>query len=426
MTEEFNLRSRKYWQRLGWGLLVGLLSTIGAFIFIAIMDWGLSLVWPDPPSWEPFSGSWTIVIIMTAVGLLVGVIHQFTDAAEMEVFEAIDNGRLDPKPVPASLLASMVSLIGGFSLGPEVPTGMLAAGLGTWLSERRQLDESTSRTNVLSGVASAYSGLFSSPFAMVLMILESTHMQTTMYYGTLFIVGLAAAIGFSLFFWGGGNTFSALWGLVQPEQYDLQIWHVGVGILFGMIALPVVIFFMLSVKILKRFVAPLNKQPILRGVIGGLLLGLLGKALPLTLFLGTEGLSITTSQAAEIGVGLLFLFAFAKLLALSGALSFGFIGGPIFPLFFVGATLGSAINLLFPQIPMSLAVSCMMAAVPAAMVPMPLALVVIVALVVGLSPMNTMPVVLASLTSFAIAHGFGVIEGSPKKAVAKTAVSGQR
>ena len=60
------------------------------------------------------------------------------------------------------------------------------------------------------------------------------------------------------------------------------------------------------------------------------------------------------------------------------------------------------------------------------MVPMPLALVVIVALVVGLSPMNTMPVVLASLTSFAIAHGFGVIEGSPKKAVAKTAVSGQR
>jgi chloride channel protein, CIC family len=176
---------------------------------------------------------------------------------------------------------------------------------------------------------------------------------------------------------------------------------------------------------LTRVVAPLNKQPILRGLLGGLLLGLLGKALPLTLFLGTDGLTTTTSQAAAIGAGLLLLFAFAKLLALSGALSFGFIGGPIFPLLFVGATLGSAINLVFPQIPFGLAVGCMMAAVPAAFVPIPLALAVIVALIVGLSTTNVVPVVVASLSSFTIAHGLGLYVSSEKEKT-KTAGTDRR
>ncbi|MCB0001357.1 MAG: chloride channel protein [Anaerolineae bacterium] len=421
MADGFDLRSKAYWRRLGWGVLVGLLSAIGAFVFVALMNWGIDMVWPDPPGWEPFSGSWTIVLIMTIAGLLVGLIHRYTDARELNVFEALDTGHMDYKPVPASLLASLVSLVGGFSLGPEVPTGMLAAGLGTWLSEKRQLDEETAHTNVLSGVGGAYAGLFSSPLALLIMILESTHMQTVTYYGTLFIVGLAAAVGFALFFWLSGDTFSSLLRIVQPPAYDLRVWQIGLSILLGLLAFPIAVVFRLLVKGLRTLVAPLNKQPILRGLIGGLLLGLLGKALPITLFLGTAGLSTTTSQAAEIGVGLLILFALAKVLALGGALSFGFIGGPIFPLLFVGATLGSAINLLFPQIPLGLAVGCMMAAVPAAIVPIPVALAVIVALIVGLSPLNVVPVVLASMTSFAVVRGLSS-GGSGQKKQTTTAV----
>lgn len=164
-----------------------------------------------------------------------------------------------------------------------------------------------------------------------------------------------------------------------------------------------------------RLVSPLNSQPIVRGVVGGLLLGLLGKALPITLFLGTDGLAITTQDAAEIGVALLIVFALAKMVALAGALSFGFIGGPIFPMLFVGATLGSAINLAFPQIPLGLAVGCMMVAVPAVVVPIPLTLAIIGILVMGLSPTNSLPAVMASLTTLAVAHGLGLFAGGKKQ-----------
>jgi H+/Cl- antiporter ClcA len=415
MSQDFNLRSREYWQRLGWGLIVGLLSAIGAFIFIGLMNLGQSLIWPDLTDWTPFSGPWLMVVIMTVAGILVGLIHHFTSAAQLDVFAAVAEGDMDPKPVPASVLASLVSLIGGFALGPEVPTGMLAAGTGSWVSRRRKMDAEGTRTNVLSSVSAAYAGLFSSPFAMLVILLESPHVQSIAYYGTLLIAGLAAAIGFGLFFFLGGDAFSSLLGLLSPPAYDLRLWHLGAGIVLGILAVPVGLLLPVLTKILGRLVAPLNGQPIIRGTLGGLLLGLLAVALPITVGLGTSEIVTVSQQAAEMGVVLLVVFALAKLLALSGALSFGFIGGPIFPLLFVGSTLGTAINLLFPQLPLGLAVGCMTVAVPAAVVPIPLALAVIGIVVIGLPPTNAIPVVLASLVAFATVRGLVMPGGQGEK-----------
>ena len=399
----------------GLGLVVGLLSAIGAFIFIGLMNLGKSLIWPDLTDWTPFSGPWVMVVIMVVAGFLVGLIHHFTSASQLDVFAAVRQGAMDAKPVPASVLASLVSLIGGFSLGPEVPTGMLAAGLGSRISSWRKMDAEGTRTNVLSGVSAAYAGLFSSPFAVLMILLESAHIQSVAYYGTLLIAGLAAMIGFGLFYWLGGDTFSPLLDLLSPPAYDLRLWHLGAAIMLGILAVPIGLLFPIMTKIISRLVAPLNRQPVVRGTLGGLLLGLLAVALPITIGLGTNEMVTVTQQAAEIGVGLLVVFALAKLLALSGALSFGLIGGPIFPLLFVGSTLGSAITLLFPQLPVGLAVGCMMVAVPAAIVPIPLALGVIVIAIIGLSPTNALPVIMAALISFAVSKGLVLSGGGKKK-----------
>jgi hypothetical protein len=44
-----------------------------------------------------FSGEWQIVVIMTVAGLL----HHFTKAEEVNVFQAVQKGYPDPKPVPS-------------------------------------------------------------------------------------------------------------------------------------------------------------------------------------------------------------------------------------------------------------------------------------------------------------------------------------
>ncbi len=296
------------------------------------MNWGQSLLLPSLTNWTPFSGPWYMVVLMTAIGLVVGLFHRYTSARQMDVFDAVDKGNMDSKPVPPSLIVSIISLIGGFSLGPEVPTGMLAAALGSWVSKIRKLDDETSRTNVISGVSGAYSGLFSSPFVVLLMLLESSHFQTIAYYGTLLIAGLAAAIGFELFYALNGMAVSSLLGILSLPSYNLQLFDLITGILLGVVAVPVALVFVILNRGIQRLVAPLNSKPVIRSTLGGFLLGLLAVAIPTTIGLGTTQMSVVTQQAATIGIVLLLVFALAKIIALSGALNFGFIGGPIFPL----------------------------------------------------------------------------------------------
>jgi hypothetical protein len=110
LPEDFDLRSRGYWRRFGWGLLAGLLSALGTLLFVVVMNLGISLVWPEVPGPEPFSGSMRILVIMTAAGLIVGLIHRFVEAEEVNVFGAIVKGRLDPRPVPGAILVALTSL----------------------------------------------------------------------------------------------------------------------------------------------------------------------------------------------------------------------------------------------------------------------------------------------------------------------------
>ena len=409
------LKDPIFWQKLAWGVLVALLAGLGTLIFVVLMNLGLGLVWEwlDLSEMETFSGEWRIVAIMTAAGLIVGLLHHFTKAEEVNIFQAVQKGHLDPKPVPASLLVSLVSLIGGFSVGPEVPSGMLAGGLGTWLSEKRKMSAEFKETNVLSGVVSAYGGLFTSPIAFVLMRLELGHMQTPAYFAVITIATVAATLGFSIFYAVAGDEFAELLYLLDLPTYTLELWHLVVALVLSIVGAALALIYGLTLGTLKRLVAPLEKQPILRGVGAGFLLGLLGMALPLTMFLGSEGLEIVTENGAAMGVALVVVLVFAKILATAGAISTGFIGGPIFPLFFVGGAAGTAVNLIFPEIPLALAVGCTMAALTAAALPAPFMIAIVVLLVTGIPATEAIPIILAAIVAHAITFGLGILPRPP-------------
>jgi H+/Cl- antiporter ClcA len=408
-------RNRTFWVHLGWGLLVGLLSAFGALLFVVLMNLGISLVWPETPGPEPFSGSVRILVIMTIAGLIVGLIHHFIEAQEVNVFGAIVEGRLEHRPVPGALLVALASLIGGFSLGPEVPTGMLAGGLASWLSKRKQLSSELERSNVLSGVVSAYGGLFTSPFATLLMPLELAHQQAPGYYGMLTIAAIVGVLGFSVFFASAGGAFAGVIRILDLPIYSLKLWHLLVAVALGILGSILGLIFGLLLRLLNKLTAPLNSRPIIRGIMGGFFLGLLGMALPLTLFLGTSGLQVVTNQGMQIGIALVIIMVFAKMLATTSAFSTGFIGGPIFPLLFVGGAAGTAMNLIFPEIPLALTVSCMMAAVPGSLLPVPLSLAVIVILITGVSITEAIPIFIAVIVAYFITHGLGLLGGGPKK-----------
>jgi H+/Cl- antiporter ClcA len=57
---------------------------------------------------------------------------------------------------------------------PQDALGKMGGGFGTWVSEQRKLDESSSETNTLSGMAAAYGGLLSSPILATIFLVEVT------------------------------------------------------------------------------------------------------------------------------------------------------------------------------------------------------------------------------------------------------------
>jgi len=168
--------------------------------------------------------------------------------------------------------------------------------------------------------------------------------------------------------------------------------------------------------------------------LGGVIIGLIAKAYPLTLGDGAmqlkyviqnsysgnftfsdtikgidieKNFQIHGTVTASSLVGTLF----AKILAMAISLGFGFVGGQIFPCIFAGTCAGCAITILYPTLPITLTVPCMMAAVPSAFAPIPFSLVGIVILSFVIDGEMTAPVFIATFVSFLTNCGLGVIQG---------------
>ena len=410
-------RSREYWLRFAWGILMGLIGAVVSLVYILIVHGIEHVLWHGDMAIAPFSGSIKIVITTTLAGFIVGLIHKMMPTEEIDVFGAIPRGDMDLTHTVGAVLASIVSLIGGFALGPEAPTGILAGGVGVWLSKKRQLPKELVRTNLFGSVAGAFAGLFTAPFAVILMGLELQHRQSPYYYGTLTIMAVSSLLGFIVFYTAGGDRFSAVLRLLELPAYQLAQWHLPMAVLLGLLAVVFAFLFAFLIKVWHQLMAPLHDQPMIRCTGIGFLVGLMGMAMPITLFLGSEGLLTVVAGRGELAMGFLLLSALLKVVAVTVVLAGGFIGGPIFPLFFVGGTLGVILWQLFPGLPLMLAVGCMMAAVPCAVVPFPATLAVIVLLITGTPVVNAIPVLTAALTAHFVFKG--IVLSNP-------AVAGQR
>jgi H+/Cl- antiporter ClcA len=384
---------------------LALMGAVGALIYVRVVVLATDLVWADDTvSTDLFSGTLTILAIMTGAGLLVGIIHHFLPrAGSPNVFQGLADGKIDPGPVPGGLLISVVTLVGGFSLGPEVPTGMLAGGAASAIGNRFEWDEATQKDTFAATVSGAYGGLFTSPFVSTLMILEFTPPTRVKYLSVLTIEVFASLTGFAVFFAIGG--FADLLSELSLPDYNLELWHFGIAVAMACIGVLGGLLTARLSSIFRYLAAPLAGRVVLRGILAGIALGLLAMAVPMTLYSGGTTLPAVTAPAAGLGVGVLIVSAVAKIVAMTAAQSFGFIGGPIFPLVFAGGVLGVAFHGIFPDVPLALTVTAGMAALPAAVLPLPLTMGILAIVIAGTSLELGAPVLTASVTASMLVHG---------------------
>ena len=312
----------------------------------------------------------------------------------------------EPSTVLKGVAVSAVSLAGGASLGPEQALGMMGGGLGTWVSERRKLNEEMRATNTLSGMSAAYGGMLSSPLLSTILVLELARPKARRFADTLVAALLSSSIAFAVYFPIAGSTFVGLYTLPSFKYEDWQLLAaVPVGLLAGALALVTIV----AIGVLTKLTARLGNRTILRATIGGVAFGLVGVALPLTLFTGTSQLTTVIHNGAALGAGLLIAVVFAKILVFALCEATGFIGGPFLVMLFTGGTAGVALHLLIPGLPEGLAFTAMFAALPGALVAAPFSLILLGALTTQIGTLQIVPVTIAVLTAYLAVSGSGTL-----------------
>jgi H+/Cl- antiporter ClcA len=293
--------------------------------------------------------------------------------------------------VPSIVAVSAVSLIGGASLGPEVALGSMGGGAGTWLARRRGLGNDETKAATLSGIGGAFGGLFSSPLMAVILVLEIALPSRSVTGRAFYATVVSSSISFGIYFAIAGSVFL---GIYDVPTYDFEDWHLLAGVLLGLLAAVVVMAMMGVANGVKHLFGRLRVPDLVRPVIGGVSFGLVGLALPLTLFTGTDQLGIILKNVGSLGIWLLVATLFAKMIAFAVSSASGFIGGPIFPILFLGGLSGVIINQVFPEVPLGLAFTCMLAAVPGAIVAAPFSMVLLAALLTQIGTIQTAPVLI--------------------------------
>lgn len=358
-------RAAAYLKLLALVTVLGVVSALITFAFIALVHQATQLLWEQSALVLGLDRRLFTFLVCAVGGLLVGLLVKFF-GDHNAIFADMMNefgktGRFDYHSAPGIVITAFVSLVAGASLGPEAPLADASGGVGTWMSDRLKLDPQETRTMGYSGVSGMLGAFITSPFGGALLGLESAQGEPggrKTYFWVLFPSLLASAVAVVVFVWLSGGFFETLYKFpnYSPRLVDLLL-AAPLGLLGGVVGL----LFMLTLRSMQTLMVPLKGRVVVRGLLGGVGMGIIGALLPLTLFSGESETNELIQNAAQMGIVMLVVLALMKLFATALVLATGWKGGYIFPMMFASVALGMAVNLLFPEIPVAVTVAATMA-----------------------------------------------------------------
>ncbi|MCF7903960.1 MAG: chloride channel protein, partial [Candidatus Marinimicrobia bacterium] len=282
-----------------------------------------------------------------AVGgaLVAWFVHRFAPEAKghgvPEVMNSVatQNGFIRMRIVVVKAVASALSIASGASVGREGPIVQVGSAFGSTIGQIFQVSARRMKTFLGCGAAAGIAATFNAPIAGAIFASEV-------------ILGdfSAAAIGPIIIASVFGTVISrAIYGdfpAFEPPTYLLQspveiIFYIVLGLLTGVVAWIFVRTLYKSEDIFDAWKAPV----LLKGLLGGALLGSIAIYLPHVLGVGYETMEAVLGGNMLFGMALLLVFA--KIIATSLSMGFGASGGVFAPSLFIGSMLGGAVGIIF-------------------------------------------------------------------------------
>lgn len=334
---------------------------VGAFVwaFMRIVSVCINFIWKWVPS-QLNIPCYTIILCMIG-GLLIAIFRlvfgDYPETMDVVMGRVKREGRYPYNNIAIITLGAFIPLAFGGSLGPEAGLTGVAVGLCYWVGDKLKLAGRSLQEFTSIGVSAALGVLFGSPFFGVAADAEP-HTDDDGEYtlpkpsqiGAKVIAALAGVLAFFLLgeWLGSGMTMPSL-AYDKITNYDrlMGIPLIAIGIAFGVLyvvfkKLTYLIFSHMSKTKILSFVATL---------LGGLMLGVLGTVLPLTMFSGEEQINEIAETYLTYAPWMLILIGTAKLFLTNFCIYSGWKGGNFFPMIFCGVAIGYGVSMLLGTTP---------------------------------------------------------------------------
>lgn len=332
---------------IGTAILIGVLCGLGAIAFrelihlLAWAFWGAREV-----SLEVLEGvTWQRRLVIPALGglLVAPIVYRWVREArghgvpEVMTAVALNKGIIRTRVAAAKTLGSAITIASGGAAGREGPIIQIGSAIGSAVGKVLGVSTRRMRTYVGCGAAAGIAATFNAPIAGALFSVEIILGEMGVsQFGPIVISSVVATV---ISRWHLGNT-----PVFDVPEYSMtglveMIPYAALGVLCAVVALA----FMKTLEFIENVLGDNPRIPdLLRPVLGGLGLGVLGIWLPQVYADGYDTIDIALNAGAPWM--LLLAWLGAKILATSLTLGSGGSGGVFAPSLFLGAMAGGLVG----------------------------------------------------------------------------------
>lgn len=361
-------------------VLIGAVAGALVWVILKVMSLGMELIW----TWIPgkISMPYYTLIVCTAGGVIIGVFRKifgdYPEELETVMGKVKKEKRYDYSHMFIMIIAALLPLLIGSSVGPEAGLTGIIVGLCYWAGENLKFAKQHTREYSQIGIAVSLSVLFHAPLFGIFEVeedseeflqsesaespnvsekiqpenskegestkKESSPAVTITKSSKIFIYGIALAAGTGIYaglsaLFGAGMSGFPSFDTVEIQRIDYVL------MILYMICGCVLAYFYETTHAITEKIA--DKIPgIIKETLAGLLLGLIGMAVPAVMFSGEEQMEVLMRDYAGYFSIVLIAIAFLKVLLTNVCIQFGLKGGHFFPVIFAGVCMGYGVAML--------------------------------------------------------------------------------
>ena len=316
-------------------IIIGVLSGSASALFLVSLEWVTQF---------RVHYNW-IVWLLPIAGLYIGWLYYQYGASVVKgnnvLFEEYENPQkiIPLKMAPLVFFGTLLTHLFGGSAGREGTAVQMGGAIADQFTPIFKLDNSERKTLIILGISAGFASVFGTPLAGAIFALEVLYFSKINLKSTLLSFLVAYVAYYTVEILQVKHTPYYI-----PEIPEIStnaiLWTILVGALFGLTAM----LFSRFTHYLGILFSKNIEYPPLRPFVGGLIVVIAVFLLGTTKFIG---LGIPTIVEAfsipNASYDFLLKIAFTAI-----TLAAGFKGGEVTPLFFIGATLGSALSLIIP------------------------------------------------------------------------------